>query len=226
MSTLKPSASDELKAQQVAAYLSAHPDFFRNHPLVFETLDLPHKTSGAVSLVEKQLAVLRERNTELRTRLNALLETSKTNDALFDKTRALVLRLIAADGASAIFNALHSTITSDFAIAHYSLLVIDKSAQGTSVRTLSSAELHEQLPALKSHNDVICGAFRPQQMEVLFGKAGRNAGSAAAIRFTEDDTQVILALGSADPHRYHSGMDTLFLRFIADVLKLVLLPKI
>lgn len=227
MSIRETKTIDETRdAQFVAAYLQEHPEFFRQHPEVLEKLSLPHRSGAAVSLVEKQQAVLRERNTELRTRLNALMETSKTNDMLFDKSRGLVLSLIKADSAATIFKVLHRSITQDFRIEHYSLVLLDRKIEGPGVRVIDSLTLPDILPAVKGSSQPLCGALRTEQMALLFGEDGSSVGSAAAIGLATEEIYGILAFGNSDSHHYHSGMDTLFLRFIADVLNLVLHPKL
>jgi uncharacterized protein YigA (DUF484 family) len=219
-------AENSKDVQFVAEYLQAHPEFFTQHPGILETLALPHNSGTAVSLIERQLAALRARNTELRTRLNSLLETSKANDALFDKTRALVLNLIRADSVDSILKTLHKSMSQDFGIEYYSLLLLDQEVEGAGVRHASLKELEDNFSLLLTSEEPVCGVLRPIQLGFLFGESScKNIGSAAAVRLVSESIYGIIALGSSDPHRYHSAMDTLFLRFVADVLNLVLKPK-
>ena len=213
-------------ADFVAAYLEEHPEFFRQHPQVLEKLRLPHSSGAAVSLVEKQLAVLRERNTELRSRLNTLLDTSKANDGLFNKSRTLVLDLIKASSAERIFRVLNESLHDDFGIEHYSLALLDQERSGPGLRTITASTLGETLPAISTSRQPLCGVFRSAEMELLFGENASAVGSAVAIPLATRTFYGILALGSSDPHRYHSGMDTLFLQFIADVVNVVLPVKL
>jgi uncharacterized protein YigA (DUF484 family) len=53
---------NNLTADIVSDYLREHPDFFEQHPDVLRDLKISHVGDGAVSLVERQVAVLRERN--------------------------------------------------------------------------------------------------------------------------------------------------------------------
>ena len=51
-----------LTAQQVMEYLKSHPDFFDQAPHLLSEINVPHPQSGqAISLVERQASVLRER---------------------------------------------------------------------------------------------------------------------------------------------------------------------
>ena len=77
--TDKPQTSDlELPAQTpeaatVAAYLQAHPDFFSQREELLLSLRIPHQRGDTISLVERQLELLRGRNIEMRHRLRSLI---------------------------------------------------------------------------------------------------------------------------------------------------------
>ena len=89
---------DGLNDASVAEYLQAYPDFFeRNSPLLAK-LRLPHlRDMGAtVSLVERQVEVLRERNQSLERKLEELVDVARANDALADRIHRLSQRLIRA----------------------------------------------------------------------------------------------------------------------------------
>jgi len=214
------------EADFVATYLEEHPEFFRQHPQVLERLHLPHSSGAAISLVEKQLAVLRERNTELRSRLNNLMETSKANDNLFNKSRILVLDLIKADSAEKIFTVLHEHLTVSFNIEYYSLVLLDRNLAAPGLRCIPASAVGEALPVISTARQPLCGVFRPAEIALLFGENAATVGSATAVALTAGSFYGILALGSSDQHHYHGGMDTLFLEFIADAVNVVLPPRL
>src|ERR1700682_2895889 len=87
---------ESLNDASVAEYLQTYPDFFeRNSPLLIK-LRLPHlRDAGAtVSLVERQVEVLRERNQSLERKLKELVDVARANDALADRNHRLKPRLI------------------------------------------------------------------------------------------------------------------------------------
>ena len=100
------SQEDQRLQQQVREYLLEHPDFFNNNPDLLAEINLPHESGQAVSLMERQVAVLRERNMEMRHRINNILETAKENDKLFEKTKRLVLGLLEADSIGQLIDTL------------------------------------------------------------------------------------------------------------------------
>ena len=73
-----------LDDEQIVDYLRAEPDFFKRHPNLLSELNLPHDTGQAVSLIERQVAILRERNMQMRRRMNELLQTGKDHVIIGD----------------------------------------------------------------------------------------------------------------------------------------------
>ena len=91
--------TDNLTDDDVARYLRNHPGFFLKHEDLLAEIKLSQDTGKAVSLTERQVNILRERNMEMRSRLSGLLENAQRNDVLFEKTKALVLALVEAKRA-------------------------------------------------------------------------------------------------------------------------------
>lgn len=219
---------DEDDDQFVSAYLEKHPEFFSRHPEVLEGLRLTHQSGSTISLVERQLSVLRERNSELRNRLSSLMETSRHNDELFANTRKLVLELVEAPTRQATFAALQSSLSNEFKIERHSLILLgsDSAADSASIAESSLEALEKALPSLVRSGS-LCGALRPEELGFLFQRGfAATIGSVAAILLTSDRPWAVLALGNADPHHYHGGMDTLFLRYIGDILTRILPGKL
>jgi len=227
MSTIEKKQRPSDSEQQVLDFLSNSPDFFSKYPYVLESLHLPHNSGAAVSLIEKQLSVLRERNTELRTQLNLLMERSRINDELFAKSRTLVLELIAANGPGEIVGALLSGFRNEFGIEYCSLTLLDSPLDLPGVNLLTKEHAQDKLAAILNTDDPLCGVLRSQQLIALFDGSARKVGSAIALRLAVNSQAYgVLALGSSDSHYYHNGMDTLFLRFLADILNQILYPRL
>jgi len=99
--------TSELTDQEVADYLRDHPDFLIERPALLAEIELPHAgDTGATSLVERQVAILRERNIAMRHRVDQLLHTARRNDQLFEKTRKLSLALLSATSTGELIDAL------------------------------------------------------------------------------------------------------------------------
>src|SRR5215217_4237121 len=116
---------EEASAEEtaIADYLQGNPDFFERHATLLTKLNLPHnRGSSAISLVERQVAALRDKNEKLETRLRELIEVARGNDALAAKIHRLACRLVRAEDASGVLEALEASLREDFGASEWLLL--------------------------------------------------------------------------------------------------------
>ncbi|ETN93128.1 hypothetical protein U062_01013 [Gammaproteobacteria bacterium MOLA455] len=208
----------------VREFLRNNPDFLDKNTDILETMVLPHNSGKAVSLVERQVGVMRNRNKEMRSRLDNMLQTAKENDLLFEKSKRLVLNLLEAKTLSALIEAVYDSLGKDYGIEFYSLTLFgdEKKLPRTMARIASTEKANERVGTLIGANRAVCGILREDEMMFLFGERGRQVGSVAAVPLRYDSLYGILAVGNRDPNFYKSSMGTLFLSYIAEVLNRVL----
>lgn len=214
----------EISEDQVAQYLKNHPGFFLKRDDLLCELKLAHPSGGAVSLLERQVSLLRERNFDIRDRLNGLLENAGKNDQLFEKTKKLVLSLLAAKNLDSVASCCSRSLSDDFAMDFASITLFGNPLQhrNSSSRFVAVDEAYQQIPALLKNNKVTCGVLRPEELQFLFPSGHSEIGSAAVAPLSFGNALGILAIGSRDPHYFRSSMGTLFLDYIAEVLNRVL----
>lgn len=208
----------------VREFLRDNPTFLDENTDILETMVLPHNSGKAVSLVERQVGVLRDRNSEMRSRLDNMLQTAKDNDLLFEKTKRLVLNLLEAKTLGALVEAVYDSLGKDYGIEFYSLTLFgdDKKLPRTMARVATTEKANERVGTLIGANRAVCGILREDEMVFLFGERGRQVGSVAAVPLRYDSLYGILAVGNRDPNFYKSSMGTLFLSYIAEILNRVL----
>jgi|TARA_B110000967_G_scaffold174342_1_gene186446 uncharacterized protein YigA (DUF484 family) len=208
----------------VREFLRDNPTFLDENTDILETMVLPHNSGKAVSLVERQVGVLRDRNSEMRSRLDNMLQTAKDNDLLFEKTKRLVLNLLEAKTLGALVEAVYDSLGKDYGIEFYSLTLFgdDKKLPRTMARVATTEKANERVGTLIGANRAVCGILREDEMVFLFGERGRQVGSVAAVPLRYDSLYGILAVGNSDPNFYKSSMGTLFLSYIAEILNRVL----
>ncbi len=207
-------------AEQVADFLQENPDFFSRRPGLLCDLTLPHQRGQAVSLVERQVALLRERNIDMRRRLAELLENANANNELFENTRQLVLDLIEARSLVELTEALQRSLRHDFHVELQCLCLLTEQQQSlpSTVRCVSREQAQAAIGNLLTAQQVVCGVLREQELAFLFGDAATSVGSAAVIPLLAEKHIGVLAVGSKDPLHFQSGMGTLFLNYIAEML--------
>ena len=212
---------DTLDAAAVAAYLRQHPEFFVDHDELIPDLRIPHQAGHAISLVERQVKLLRERNIELRQRLSQLMDVARDNDRLFDKSRRLILALLDAGGLDEVVGIAEDSLRHDFLVP-YASLVLFRDTPGEVGRTASLGEAQKAIGSLLGGGKATCGALRPSELAFLFGEDGVQIGSAAVVGLGPQGQLGVLAIGSPDPQHYKSSLGTLFLGYIGEILTRVL----
>ncbi|HUE91053.1 DUF484 family protein [Pseudomonas sp.] len=215
--TDKQNSPKPLDSETVAAYLRLHPEFFIDHDELIPELRIPHQRGDTVSLVERQVKLLRERNIEMRHRLSQLMDVARDNDRLFDKTRRLVLDLLDASSLEEVVSCVEDSLRSEFQVPFVSLILFSDAALPVG-RSVSSAEAHQAIGGLLAGGKTICGVLREHELSFLFGAEGAQVGSAAVVALSFQGLHGVLAIGSSDPQHYKSSLGTLFLGYIAEVL--------
>ena len=198
-----------ISAQDVAEFLERNPDFFDQHPQVLEQLQVPHSKAGnAVSLVEKQVKILRERQLEHRERFTELVNVARANEALAANVHKLALRLLRCDTAPAVFKAVETSMREDFDV--------------TPVRLVPPEILPQAMRQLLDADRARCGQLSPAQRGFLFPDEAEAVASVALIPIGSRSSRGVLALGSRDAARFHPGMSTEFIERIGEMINVTL----
>lgn len=209
----------------VADYLSQHPDFFSDRDHLLLQMRLPHHQGGTVSLIEKQVSLLRERNRDTRQQLDELVQNAKVNDATFLKCQKLILGLVAAKNHDDFYGALEKSFRQDFKCSAYSLIAFQKKSRQINhfTNAVSESAAREYIGALIKRKKPTLGVLRPTEQDFLFRHQSAKVKSAAVLSIKRDKKQLaLLAIGSNDPNYFHKDMGTLFVGFIAETLALLL----
>ncbi|MCP4042339.1 MAG: DUF484 family protein, partial [Gammaproteobacteria bacterium] len=95
-------------------YLQNHPDFLMAHPELLGQLELSHSCGNAVSLIEHQVAVLKDQNRQLRQKLQGLIDNARENEKLNQRLHRLTLELLVCEDIDQVFTVLYDSLREDF----------------------------------------------------------------------------------------------------------------
>jgi uncharacterized protein YigA (DUF484 family) len=218
-------ADEELSEQAVHDYLAAHPDFFENHANLLNSLHLPHATGGAVSLVERQISVLRQKDIKLEKQLKELISVARANDLLSAKIHELTMQLLAAHDLKTTIIALEEGMRSGFSADQAVLVVFGDPAAfsdidaGRFFRVVEkTSETLNPFKTFLAGSSARCGQIRDAQRDFLFQEGAEEIGSAALVPLNNGSEIGFLAIGSADADRFHPGMSIDFLTRLGDLI--------
>jgi uncharacterized protein YigA (DUF484 family) len=228
--TRAPAASALADETSVTAFLSEHPDFFDSREALLATLRLPHHRGdgGTVSLVERQLDVLRERSREHELRLKTLIDNGHANDALAEKIHRLAVRLIAVDSVQGRIKSVELSLRDDFNAAEFVILLTGAVPGLASIDTRSIRFVDVDHAELKSFDSLFdsgkprCGRIRDSQRDFLFPSNPTAVGSAALVPLGARGSIGLLAIASADVDHFNPTMSTEFLARIGELISAAL----
>lgn len=210
----------------IAEYLQRHTDFFERHPNVLARLRIPHERGGAtISLVERQVQALRDKNQQLEAKLREFVSVAQANDALSNKIHNLSCRLIRARGPGQVFEALESSLREDFGASHWIMVCTRGDVPELTRLSTRHLRLVERLdPELKTFETFFesarprCGQIRDTQRDYLFGGDAPEIGSVALVPLGPSSSYGLLAVGSHDTERFHPTMSTDYLGKIGELV--------
>ena len=211
----------------VAAYLEDHPDFFNQYPALLTGLELTHESGRAVSLVEKQVALLREQNRQARRRLHELIEIARQNEDLARRLHRLTLSLMAADRPAALCQTLYEDLRRNFQADRAVLRLFAEPAEAAHAAPEFAGEDADAQALFKgmiAKRQPRCGPLQAPQRAFLFGALADDLASAVMAPLSGAGWSGILAIASLDAERFRPGMGVDLLANLAELLSLILKP--
>ncbi len=221
----RPPVLDE---REVAAYLEAHPDFFVRHDGLLSELKIPHASGAAVSLLERQLQVIREKNGELERQLKSLARTAQGNEKLLERLQAMILKLISSTDLDDALRLIDRSLRDDF---HADFVALRLFGDWARPENIDPENIDPEHPSLKtiattlSRRVPVCGYLTPEQKAFLFGSQAEQVVSGLLIPLCESPCDAclgVVAVGSVDPKRFHPEMGTAFVAHLGAVTTRIL----
>ena len=209
-----------MKADEVAHYLQNNPQFFEQYADLMSQVAIPHPHSGrAISITERQMLALRDKNRQLEAKLTELIGFGEENDVISEKLHELTVALMRAETFAAVSRELHEYLGGAFSVPHVALRLWDVAALGEmQEQSLADTETREFTNTLKHP---YCG---PSTGLAALAWLGSGVRSLALIPLRQGaETLGLLTLGSEDVQRFYPEMGTLFLERIGELVSAALL---
>ena len=214
----------------VSDYLKDNPDFFIKNPSIIAELKIPHESGNAISLVEKQLAILRDQNEKTQKRIYELIEIARQNEELAHRMHQLALTLMDENDPKDVFPALYKNLKKNF---YADIVVVRLFANPTSVfsspiKEFVGKDSSEELlfKNLIKNLEPQSGKMKNKQQAFLFGENSNEIASSVIIPLHGSDWGGILAIGSFDEDHFQPGMGIELLSNLGEILSLIIKPWI
>ena len=207
-----------MKSEEVAQYLQDHPQFFEEHAELMSHMVIPHPHGGrTISITERQMLSLRDKNKQLEVKMNELLQFGEENDSISEKMHRLGVAMIAAASFQSVLHTLNFHLRDDFSIPHVALRLWDRPANTEELPEFTevSAELQAFAETL---GQPYCGSTSGFETSSWFGESSKQVRSQALIAMRNGGGTIgMIALGSEDAQRFYAGMGTLYLERLGEM---------
>ena len=216
----------EVDEAAVASYLSATPEFFDRHAQLLAKIRLPDSRGGGttVSLLERQVEVLRARNRQLERKLKEYVDVARENDTLGARVLTMARRLIAAGDRAAVIKTVEASLREDFDAGESVLVLTHATVPAGLPESRFLRVVAADAPDLRSFETLFssgkprCGQLRDSQRDFLFGTGSVAIGSVALVPLGSKGSLGLLACGSHDAERFNPTMSTDFLQRIGELI--------
>lgn len=203
-----------IDAEAVKEYLIDHPDFLEQHRDLLTYMAIPHD-AGAVSLVERQVQALRDKNRELQAQMMDMMWHASENEHLLAKVVQLTAEAVLATSLQQLAEILRHQLHQHFHTDAEALLIC---GSGDALPPLRFVDHREMLYATScGFPDAapVCGTLDKASKSFLFGDFPNELRSVALLPLGQLAKNGVLAIASRDDQRYSPKMGTTFLELLA-----------
>ena len=206
-----------MRAEDVASYLQNNPQFFDAYAEMLADLVIPHPYGGrTISLSERQMLTLREKNRGLEKKLHDMVEFARDNDALQHKVHQFTLALFGAHDLLSLQDAITRSLRDIFAVPHVALRVWKGLPPSAEVLAFTD----QQLQPVCTHHTV-------HDTANWFCESAPRLHSFAYLPLRDGEQSIgLLVLASEDAQRFYPEMGTVFLQRIAETVSSALRPRL
>lgn len=207
-----------MKADEVAHYLQHNPQFFEHYAELVSQIVIPHPHGGrTISITERQMLTLRDKNKQLEGKMGELLQFGEENDTISEKMHRLGVAMIAAGTFQSVLHTLNFHLRDDFAIPHVALRLWDRPAGADELPEFAGVSEELQVFA-ETLGQPYCGSTAGFETSSWFGEASTHVRSQALIALRNGGGTIgMIALGSEDAQRFYAGMGTLYLERLGEM---------
>jgi uncharacterized protein YigA (DUF484 family) len=208
---------NKVSNKEIAEYLILNPNFFKENPEVLNSIEIIHESGAAVSLIQKQVELLRSNYNSTTDKLMELLGIAKNNEDIFILTKELILSLINASSIEEIVALIEKSFVADFGAKKSKVLFFTESSKNLPKgRVKNPAEARNILGNLLKPGKIFCGEVNKKVAKFIFNQK-TGVKEMALVPLNSSSLLGLIALGSDQPGKYSDNKDTLFLDFIAEV---------
>ncbi len=180
----------------VIDYLERKSNFFYKNQRLLTHLRVPHHSGKAISLVERQLDLLRKKCNQYENHLNELLDVARDNEVLNQKLIDLACKISMANSLLQLESLLYEVLTSDFNTDKLAFYMTGKNLPSVPQESTDSLISLQLIIEGMQNKDIVCMDAKSSKKINLFNKQSEAIKSAALIGLGKEKELGVMILGS------------------------------
>lgn len=207
---------------QLIGLIRDNPDILARHPELLAVLEVTHQSGGAVSLIERQVGVLRQQIQSQENRLRELMDVARDNESLAETCHRLAVDLLAAHDVDDVVSIVLDTFKAELSADHAVVKLFSEDAELIEQSAGLFVDVNDNaLNAFKTmlqHKNTVCGKSTDEQKAYLFADKSEDIQSVAIIPLIAGANLGLIGLGAADAQRFKPSMGTDFLSQVGELI--------
>ena len=193
----------EFSKADLVRFLEKNPNIFQQYPELLELISLSD-SRGTASLLERQVAMMKERLSEHKNQQSQFIQVARENEQISDSFTHVICQMIGFTNLSQFATEFPTELRKTFKIDEVSF----KTAQAAS-RRQGDSEAYEDAIRRMLNNRAVCDNRWPSNIMNLFFSSNVNSAALIPMRSLKSEEPLgVLALGSQDPERYTNDLGT------------------
>jgi hypothetical protein len=209
----------ELDDNQVAHFLRTDLQFFERNLKLLDEIMLPDPHGGAaVSLMERQQTVLRDKLRAMESKLAELVQFGEANDVIGERVHRLSVALLQSENFNDLADAIISNLRDDFQIPHVAMRLWGNPQPDVASRPEFATVEFDLRAWVDGLAIPYCGHKPGVDIGAWFGETNSTLKSFALVALRSERSFGLLALASEDAQRFYPEMGTLYLKRIGELV--------
>ncbi|MDR2711024.1 MAG: DUF484 family protein [Burkholderiales bacterium] len=207
----------------VLEFLREHPQFLEdNAHLLYHDAPTWSQDGRVLSLTERQLRTLREKNANLERQLRDMLRAGTDNDVTGERLHRVTLAFFAARDLATTLDVLQQSLAEDFQVPRTAVRLWATPSDDAAKQLVECLPVSSEVRDYTDRLDMpYCGRDVSGEVKSWFDGA-RDLGSFALIPLRARQTFGLLALASPDEQRFPPGMGTVYLTRLSELASMAL----
>lgn len=207
---------------QLIGLIRDNPDILSRHPELLAVLEVAHQSGGAVSLIERQVGVLRQQIQSQENRLCELMDVARDNESLAETCHRLAVDLLSAhdvdDVISVVLDTFKTELSADYAVVKLFSEDAELIEQSAGLFVDANDDALNAFKTMLQHKNTVCGKSTEEQKMYLFDDKAENIKSVAIIPLIAGANLGLIGLGADNAQRFKSSMGTEFLSQVGELV--------